>query len=233
MSKYTGLSSKQLYKAASLPLGTPELTITWPHLGTPKVGGPYDGKYGKYSLNLVVEPGKHDAFISKMRTAHERIKEVLTEWSEENRQELLAIRESPLKQQTAGKEKQETGNYEIRLSKSAAYEDKEGTLVDAPFYVVDVNGTRIPKAILNKVSTGSKVRVAFDLQPYCVSGIGGSALKVRKIILTDLVEFTGGGYVNDDDYFGDDVITGFTVEDVSGSTEEVPEQVDVDDNHDF
>lgn len=218
------LPGNQLYKLMSVKGSTPPLPCEWPALGTPKTGGDYDGDYGKYQISLVLDPGD-DAVIAlqaKVGELEKMARAALDEWLAANpKQKMLAFREYNFAPQTVGKEpnKVETGNLLMRFSQDAARLNKKTDTVRAtPTLVKDTAGNKLPKAIKDKISTGSIVRIAFDASPYFVSGIAGLSLKMKLVQLVELVQY--GEDVREEDYF-DERLSGYVADtDPFGGPEE-------------
>ena len=249
-----GLDAKRISEAKTVKFASPVLPIMWAKLGTPQTGGEYDGEYGKYRFDLVIDPADPTAaeFIDRIEQNHASLIKVVEEWKTVNRKtKLTNFRGAPVHEQTvkvktnADIEKYQstnpdidieigdyvsTGKYVLKLSKNAAY-NKDGAIIDTPFNIVDSNNRRVPKSILAQIGNGTEVRVALQQAPYVVSDAAGTCFKVPKIVITKLVKY-GEGMV-DSDYFGDDDIYtgGFTVD--TEDTEENLSAGDVSVSDDF
>lgn len=233
---YSSIKATQLWKLGSIKLGTPVAPIEWAHIGTPQTGNPeYDGEFGRYRFDLILDPKnpEHAAFITKLTKAHASLIEKAQEWAKETKAKIKFSEEVNLKPQTIGKgaDKKETGLLKLQFKRDAAHINKDGALVKTPMSVVDVQGSEVPKLVLDTIGNGTEVRVAFELSAYSMNGSLGTTAKYRKAQLTNLVRF--GDDVNLGDYFDDDV-TGFTVESVSATsnTSAEPDE-DVEEEGDF
>lgn len=205
----------QVYTLYQAKYGTPEFPILWPKLGTPQTGGEYDGVHGKYRFNLLIDPETSEGkkLIERFETIHAEAKKKVEAWSKASGKKVEFFRAVPLSEQT---EKQgdgtrvATGKLELRCAQPAKRQRKDGSLFDNKFLVTDASGNTLTHEQLDGMGNGTKVRLALDIQPYCVSGTAGISVRVKKVVVTDYRAY--GQSINDDDYFDDELTGSFTAE---------------------
>jgi hypothetical protein len=107
-----------------------------------------------------------------------------------------------------------TGNYVASFSMPATREDKVTHKVSNRF--VPQYDAKLHPLEGVSVGKGSKVRVSFDVAPYCVDGAkkAGVSLKLAGVQVLELVEFKGGGtspsalgFDEEDGFDGSDAIS--------------------------
>jgi len=226
-----GLSAAKLGDLMRIKQGTPVLKAIWPALGTPKVGGEYDGEYGKYQLTLLFDPKSAEgkALMDSIKKLEKKATDVINSWAKANNKKVLALREFNIRDQLAGPDEdaKPTGMKMISFSSSAAYLSKKtGRVVQTPVLVKDSTGNALSTELKDEISTGSLVRVAFDATPYYVSDVGGLSLKMKFVQLKKLIRY--GEDIETTDYFSDELEDGYVM------GEDEPEETSIsDDSADF
>lgn len=230
------IKANQLYRLGEVKLGTVPFPVEWAHLGTPQTKNPeYDGEYGKYRFDLVIDPTTDDgkSLVAKLKAAHDELITKANEWASVTKTKIKFTEELNIRPQTRkeGDEKIETGKLVLKFAQHAARLDKKtNEVVYTPPVVVDTNGKEVPRVILNAIGNGTLVQVAFDLTAYHMNGSIGTTMKLKKVRLVELKRF--GDDINDDDYF-DTVVTGGYQVDLSdastpASTDDAEADVDTD-----
>ena len=228
MTKLKGLEANKLRNALTVKYGTPEVPIIWPKLGTPQTGNvKFDGPHGKYRFNVELDPESAEAeqVITRVKQAHQQAKELVSQWAEVNFKTVDVFKSAPVHIQTTKNEageKEATGRLELKLSEPAKKVNKDGSLRDNYFLVVDANGNRLSKSQLDAMGNGTKVRIALDMTPYYVDGVAGLSLKAKKIVVTEYQAFGQG--INDDDYFDSELTGSF----VASSSDDDEYGLDID-----
>lgn len=215
-SALSAIKGNQLYKLGDVKVGSPVFPIEWAHLGTPQNKNPeYDGKYGKYRFDLVIDPetAEGKAFIAKLEAAHTHLIGLAQQWATATKTKVKFTEELNLKKQVRkeGDEKVETGKLVLKFSQNAARLDsKTEEVIETPPSVVDVSGKPVPRAILNTIGNGTEVQVAFDFSPYYMNGALGTTAKLKRVRLVTLSRY--GDDIKEDDYFDEIVTSGFVVD---------------------
>ncbi len=113
--------------------------------------------------------------------------------------------------------------------KNVPFKEKNGLIIlnidnkyEAP-KVLDMNKAALPPAVIDKISSGSTVRVNMYYKEAEGFGKSGIKLYLKKIQVKDLVEFDDSGFDDDDDDGGAE--GGFTLADLDG-LEESAENLD-------
>lgn len=209
----------------SKKLTTPLVTLAWPYLGEPKQGGEYDGEFGVYKCDIVLDPANedHNKFIKELESLGEWAKGEVKRVEGKSK---VTCREVPVTEQL-NKDKKPTGMMKLSVRLSAGGRDKNGKEFSRSLLVVGADRRPLPKSEASSVSAGSTAYVGLEAKPYFVAGVGGLSLKMKAVQVIDLVRY---GAVEASDFF--DVQEGFSSSSIQDDAEEsdVPE---VQEDHDF
>ena len=197
-------------------LVTPTLRVKYNGLSRPyhfKKDGKEDVK-GKYSVTLVGNPADLSSWLEDMDAVNAELLEEL--FKKEGKKLKLTDNvnfETEVEKETG----EETGNIMIKLQHNAKGFDPKTNKewVNLP-KVFDSKGKPVAEDIIAKVGRGSLVRCTFNAVAYVTGPKAGVKWELRA---TQLIkpEWYEGGSTND--FAGQEVEDGFSVEDVSGDSE--------------
>ena len=82
-------------------------------------------------------------------------------------------------------QKKETGNYVVNFKLKAKVKTKSGDTFTQKPVLLDTAGNRV----INPVGAGSKLKIAYQAVPFN-QGAGGVTMRIQKVRIVDLVEYT-------------------------------------------
>jgi len=190
-----------------IKINTPRGFLKFPRLNEPD--GKFDPKRPAYRTGLILD-GKSEnvkAFLGKldelMEDAKEKAEEEFSNLKVESRKKLGGITPNPAYSQVYDEETEEpTGEIEVRFTRRAAGERKDGTAWKAPRPPL-FDSAQPPKLISRNIEVwgGTKASINAEISPYFMPATGkyGLTLRIEAVQIFELV--TKGG-ARSADYYG-------------------------------
>lgn len=177
---------------------------------------------GEYSIKLLLPPDLAGPLLEKFKTAAEEAK---AEFMKKDAKKANLIAKFDLSVPGSDEldaDSNPTGNTAFQFKQTALIKPKD-TKKD-PFEVkigiFDAKGKPLPSEVI--VGRGSRVKVAYEVIPFCMAATKkvGVSLRLKAVQVLELVKYSGGGSA--DDYgFGEE--DGYTQEESSGTFEAAAE----------